>query len=1022
MKLVILHLSDLHIRSSSDSVLARAKAISISLNQYLSDASALFVVFSGDIAFSGVNTQYELATLFLSEIINLVKEEKNLPVSVIMVPGNHDCDFSGGGSVRNAVLEVIRKDGEAAIDEERIATCVQVQESFEQFRKKHEPNPPHRSDSLWTQYLVDVDGTKIMFDCLNVSWCSQLHETQGQLVFPVGKYQHLSVPDHTLRVVILHHPLNWYSQATYHDFRSLVRKAGNFVLSGHEHNQGAGEMHDVYSGQSVYIEGAALQPSSVSENSGFNILNIDLHDQQYKCDLLTWTGSSYVSTQLQEAWSTYRQLPEVRTNEFEMSKEFLEELDNPGANFIHPAYERSLKLSDFYIFPDLEEIIEDGEENRLVSASILQSPESIGNGVLIKGSEKSGKTALLLTLFQRYHDAGYVPVLLRGENISRASEMEIDKLIESAAKQQYMKLDIDKWRNLPRKQKILLYDDLSRTTVADRYRWKVISILANRFTNILITSDEMIDVSEATSPETAKIFSKFNHYQIRPFGHKLRHDLIRKWNCIGDDHTRSSAELIGQVDKAEKVINSVLGKNLVPRVPLYLLTLLQSQESASSGDIQNSAFGYYYQYLLTQDLHRTNVRHNEYGEFFGYCSKLAWFYHEEKKRELDLSTLRNFSELYSKKYHLIDFDSRVIQLCKARWLTKRGDHYSFSYPYIYNFFLGKYLAEHLQSDVEIKNLVERYCEHLYVRDYANAILFLTHHTNDAFVVDCVAKKLRSLFSESNPICLEDDTATLNDLVESTSRLMFSGGEPESNRREQRELVDKAEEKNNDAEKGPQKEIDGELDLASKLNMLFKTVDILGQILKNHYGRIENTDKIVLMREIYRGPLRALRGFLGAIEVDREAIILDIESYISTKAKDLDVDERKKLARRSLFEFIGMVTFGFLHKASTAVGSEHLRHVAKQLIQETPSTSFQLIELGTQLDGPITLPFEDIDRLAKDTAKNVFAHRLLETIVLRHLYFFKTSDTDKQRICSILGVSVANQRQIDTRSKDQKFVQ
>ena len=1018
MKILILHLSDIHISESNNLILSRAKYISSCINEHLSNTSALFLVVSGDIAFSGKNTEYELAQKFLDEIISLIRKEKDISISVIMVPGNHDCDFSIPNSVRDAVLDTIIRDGEEAIDGERISKCIQVQKDFESFRKKNEPSNPYNDDPLWVEYVVEVDGKSILFDCLNVSWCSKIYEEQGKLVFPVNRYQNLSVPEHDLRIIILHHPLNWYKESTYKSFRELVRKSGDLIVSGHEHIQGAGEINDALVGNSIYIEGAALQSCGGDDVSGFNVIDINLADRNYQCHLFQWNGTEYKATELNRKWKSYRKLSDTNKKHLVISDEFDEILNNPGANFVHPTHGRNLKLENFYIYPDLEKI-DDKEETDLVSAEVLQSPSSIIGGVLIKGTEKSGKTSLLHTLFQKYYDAGYLPLLLRGEDINSATSKELNKKIEKAVNYQYSKLDYDNWKKASNSKKIILFDDFERTKISDRYRWKVILFLTDNYKNLLITSDGSIDISEATLQDAANILSKFDHYEIRSFGHRLRHDLIRKWNGIDEDYTVSTVGLIDQIDKAEKVLNTVLGKNLVPRVPFYLLTLLQSIDSDSTGELQNSAFGHYYHYLLTKDLQETNVRRDEYGEFYGYCAKLAWFYHNEDVREIDENTLREFNNAYSDMYHHVNFSNRLKQLCKARWLTKRGEYYRFTHPYIYNYFLGMYLSENLQNTGEVRNLVKNYCDHLYIHEYANAILFLTHHSGDNFVIECVVEKLRSIFSESEPICLEEDTATLNDLVESTSKLVFSDSDPESNRRKAREVADNVEQEQKDEEESPQEEIDGELDLPSRLNMLFKTVNILGQILKNHYGRIENTKKVELMREVYRGPLRALRGFLEAIEGSREAIILEIEASISSKIEKSDKSKQNDVARQALFSFIGAVTYGFLFKASSAVGSEHLRNVARQLVQETPSMSFRLIDLSNRLDAQTALPFGDIKKLSADSKNNIFAHRLLETIVLRYLYFYKTSEQDRQKVCQILGVPIVKQQQLEMLSKSQK---
>ena len=90
-----------------------------------------------------------------------------------------------------------------------------------------------------------------------------------------------------------------------------------------------------------------------------------------------------------------------------------------------------------------------------------------------------------------------------------------------------------------------------------------------------------------------------------------------------------------------------------------------------------------------------------------------------------------------------------------------------------------------------------------------------------------------------------------------------------------------------------------------------------------------------------------------------------------------------------------------------------------MVQNNNSIAFKLIELGSLLDFPGAIPIEKIEYLVDETKSNVFARRLLEIFVLRHLYIFKTDERDKQRICSILGIKMEHQRAIDQKTKPSK---
>jgi len=61
MTIVILHLSDIHVRSAGDPILDKGEKIAACVYSDLVTAAAVFIVVSGDIAYSGKTEQYDAA-------------------------------------------------------------------------------------------------------------------------------------------------------------------------------------------------------------------------------------------------------------------------------------------------------------------------------------------------------------------------------------------------------------------------------------------------------------------------------------------------------------------------------------------------------------------------------------------------------------------------------------------------------------------------------------------------------------------------------------------------------------------------------------------------------------------------------------------------------------------------------------------------------------------------------------------------------------------------------------------------
>ena len=134
MTVVVLHLSDLHAKFTNDPVLDRGSLIARSIFPLLSNAEAVLIVFSGDIAFSGRANEYSLVTPFLEEIRTTIAGEKEIPIHLFFAPGNHDCDLSGEQDVRNVLIEDVAKRDINDVSDEIIENCIRVQENFFEFR------------------------------------------------------------------------------------------------------------------------------------------------------------------------------------------------------------------------------------------------------------------------------------------------------------------------------------------------------------------------------------------------------------------------------------------------------------------------------------------------------------------------------------------------------------------------------------------------------------------------------------------------------------------------------------------------------------------------------------------------------------------------------------------------------------------------------------------------------------------------------------------------------------------------
>lgn len=1018
MTAVILHLSDIHIKSAKDPILKRAKSIAACVFSSLPSASKIFIVVSGDIAFSGQADQYALAAVFFDEIRSAIVAETDVPVSFIIVPGNHDCDFDKNNSARKMLIKSIDESDNPDIDASVIETCTSIQGNFFAFRDRLESNPNTYGDSLWRTARYEVEGKSFSFECLNVSWVSKLKEEPGHLFFPIERYKAEKSDCVDVRLVVLHHPLNWFSQTIYKPFRTFLRQTANIIISGHEHQANVGIVHDAESEKSAYVEGCVLQGEKDLSDSAFNVVVLDIEVGQFSSTRYAWGGDMYKPTE-EGSWADYHDLPAKRANPFPIAESFLERLDDPGAFFKHPG-QANITLSDIFVYPDLRKV-GNGEEKRrsFISAQRLLSPDVTADGALVEGEEKAGCTSLLFELYRQYHGRGFVPILICGKELRRTTDAEINSAMKHAVEVQYGKGYVDAFFQLPSAQKLLLIDNFDESSMkAADARADLLCELKKRFGHMVVTTGAMFEMREMLDGDASRQLLVLQHYQLQPFGYLLRSQLIERWFSLGADGTVDEATFIARCDQAERLMDVVMAKTVVPSHPLYLLTLLQSMEAGRSGDFKESALGHYYQYLLTEAFQLSGVKPEKLTEIFQYSAHLAWEFHLHRRSELTKDELREFNNRFSKQWVTVEFSQRLEVLLAARVLCQVGDEYKFRYPYIYYYLKGQYLSQNL-SDLEVRAYIGHCTQHLYVRDHANTVLFLAHHSTDEFVLNSIAESLHGLFRAHAPVTFEGDTAGIKRLIEDAPKLTYSGESPVEHRKRRNEMQDQLDDGHDGL--SAMEESTPELSLIAQMTMLFKTTEILGQVLKNQYAKIPRTRKVDLLEDLFNGPLRAIRDFYSYLEKNPDALVAEIDAALLRKGKVDKEEERKAIARRVVASLVQIITFAFVLRAAQSANSDSLSEDVREVVKKNPTLAFKLIELNIILDSPKAIPRQKLKQLHQDVEKDLVAARLLQIMVLNRLYMFKTTEQDMQWLNGELNIDLGIQHAIAYQEKSRRLV-
>jgi predicted phosphodiesterase/GTPase SAR1 family protein len=1014
MNLTILHLSDIHIHSSSDLILTQAKKIASACFTKVRESDACLIIVTGDVAYSGESSQYEEAHIFLSSIKEEIQKEGCPLVDIVTVPGNHDCSLIPENRSRSIVIERIISYPEEASDESIIETCTVPQESYFDFQKRITEIKPIAEHRLWNEYEFIFKEKVLRISAINAAWMSRIPEQQGQLVFPLELFNKLLTEHSDIRLVLLHHPLNWYCQQSYHPLRQSLRTHANIILSGHEHLSSSGTIKDTNDGSSLYFEAGALQPHELDIFPSFSVIFLSTNENNIEEYRYSIEGDNIVKQDLNNHLLFDDSIK--KNGKSELTKDFQNLLSDPGGNFTHPEKD-NIKLDDIFVYPDVKKMdVEVSNESDFISIERILFKNSEKRKIILLGEEKSGKSTILFRLFNQFHQEGILPIYIKANGLSSASEKEIIKLISQQVKFQYSDPQI--LDQAEKEKKVALIDDIDKLSGGAKVIQSLIKYLDKHFSEIILTANTEFELSNLVNNDASNLLSTFDTYELQRFNLRLRHQLIKKWCLCGIVNTKP--ELDEKIHKIEGLVNTVIGKSLVPSQPIYLLILIQSCQRDQQNELQNSSFAYYYQYIITKSFGECGVKREELDALFNYLSHFAWFLRKENLREIALKEINLFNKEFCRDFVTVDLSERLKLLCKAKILLKRGEYYSFTYPYIYFYFLGKFLADNLHK-AEIKEIVEQYCDNLYKYQNAHAILFLTHHNNNnPWVVERILNILQSCFKDCRAMELDGDIEKINTLINTTAHLLITEPDIDKNQENSRKIKDEIE-ANGHSDKEDSCESGDQFSFIYKLNLLLRTAEILGQILKNYYGSLERGVKKELINEIFNGPLRLLGTLFESIAHDPSQFVKEVENAIGRERPHLLSEKKEEIAKKFTFHILGILGTGLILRTAQFVSLKNLQEDVSMVVKNNPTNAYKLLEAATYLSHPGHLPLEEIRKFASSLKNNNFAFKILQSLGVYHLYQYHMRETDKQKLCSYLDIEITQSHKIDFQASDRKLL-
>lgn len=368
-------------------------------------------------------------------------------------------------------------------------------------------------------------------------------------------------------------------------------------------------------------------------------------------------------------------------------------------------------------------------------------------------------------------------------------------------------------------------------------------------------------------------------------------------------------------------------------------------------------------------------------------------------RRLNEAQMNEVHKRYCEDFKMsLRFDHIEKALIDADLLINLDGLYSFKYKYCYYYFAAKHLMDRLSTDTG-KAQLRRLAEHVYKEEFANILVFLAYLSREPIIVEEMLRASRAVYPDVEPCDFGDQMNFVSDLHDKVTKTVMIEKDAKSARKEINQTIDHIE------AQMPQPAEDVDLNDALRINVAFKTIQILGQILKNHPGSIKGPVKMEIAEECYFLGLRSLRALLNVLAPHRDGIVEFISQQLERFEED--ADERSKKARKFVSLLIEGIALAFIKKISGSVGTAALRQTYDELVAKHDRLAVKLIDLSVKLDHFERFPSDEFDHLIENAVKHndLFATLLLRHLAFDHFYRYTIPRAIKQRYCDKLGIEL-----------------
>ena len=661
MKIIFLHLSDLHIKSDKAYCEFQIKKIIDSLRTVGHFDKLLFVL-SGDIAFSGTKEQYRVANGILKKMLIELKKNKVYSghVEIVCVPGNHDIEFEMPPRTAEELNQIYK---EYSYKKHLDAEFVK-QKNFFNFANRREC---FCDNKMFCQKILKFDDFKIEVNMINTGLFSLMsQEDKGLHFIDQNCINRLNTPTGADFVIsVMHHSYDWYVDSQKEQIEQALLCKSSLIFLGHEHRIGIKQYAYNTQAAAVIHAGGALCDDDDWTQSAYEYGVLDTNAYTYTTYHHKWDAKANQYNNATPITQTLTPKPSIEKR-LKVCDEYINKL------FSDPLRNLSAKFTDYFVFPR----IENEAYGETLSKEFLDIDSFIlemysQKRVLITGATGAGKTTLLKALFLKLSEEKCVIYC----DIDTIKNKKSGKIIKSNFEDIYGDdyESMVRYRQLPAENRVLIIDDIDQINSRDFAQY--ISNIASEFGLMIFATKKVIDLDMLERMRVAmKTETAITKYKITPFFSDKRKELIQK---IVEIKQRNDPYLDVR-ELTDKLCESIsLQKKYISLTPDFIIDFVDYY-CRNIGSISNSdstVFSKVFESNITSILSPYKTGLLTIDKIYRLLSMVAYYIHFNKKYPVSeediLKIIKSYNEKNDDEITPSSFLD-IIRSCKILVVTNNG--------------------------------------------------------------------------------------------------------------------------------------------------------------------------------------------------------------------------------------------------------------------------------------------------------------------------------------------------------------